>query len=68
MSAMTNATALTASPPKRVIAAGLFGAFVVPKPVQPADAADRQINHDFVDDYIAGTHAHPLWEEDFPKI
>ena len=63
MSAMTDATTLPIAPPKRVIAAGLFGAFATPKPTQPDDAAERQINHDFVDDYIAGTHAHPLWEE-----
>ncbi len=63
MSDMNNAaTALSVESPKRVPAAGLFGAFVVPKPVQPATAANAQKDDEFVDDFISGTHAHPQWE------
>ena len=62
MSDMTSATAVSNEPPKRVLAAGLFGAFVVPKPVQPAAAANALTDDEFVDDFIAGTHAHPQWE------
>ena len=62
MSDMTSATAVSNEPPKRVLAAGLFGAFVVPKPVQPAAAANARTDDEFVDDFIAGTHAHPQWE------
>lgn len=61
MSDMTSATTLSTLPPKRVPASGLFGAFVAPKPVQPA-AADNQNVDEFVDDFLAGTHAHPHWE------
>ncbi len=60
MSDMNSATTLSAEPPKRVLASGLFGAFVVPKPVQPAAAANAQNDDEFVDDFISGTHTHPL--------
>ncbi len=62
MSDMNSVTALPPEPPKRVPAAGLFGAFVIPKPVQPGAAANAQNGDEFVDDFIAGTHAQPQWE------
>lgn len=61
MSDMNSATSLSPEPPKRVLAAGLFGAFVVPKPVQPAAAANALSDDEFVDDFISGTHTHPQW-------
>lgn len=59
---MNSATTLSSPPPKRVPASGLFGAFVAPKPVQPAVAGNQDCD-EFVDDFLAGTHAHPHWEE-----
>ena len=60
---MTNVTALPVSPPKRVIASGLFGAFVIPKPQSAGDAANAQDHDEFLDDFIAGTHSRPCGEE-----
>ncbi len=64
---MTTATLLPVQPPRKVLAAGLFGAFVVPKPVTPADAANAQDEAEFLDDFIAGTHSRPRGEEPLAK-
>lgn len=60
---MTTATLLPVQPPRKVIAAGLFGAFVTPKSTPPADASNAQDNDEFLDDFISGTHSRPCGEE-----
>ena len=60
---MTTATLLPVQPPRKVLAAGLFGAFVSPKAVTPADAANAQDESEFLNDFIAGTHSRPCGEE-----
>ena len=60
---MTTATLLPVQPPRKVIASGLFGAFVIPKSVTPADAANAQDEDEFLDDFIAGTHSRPCGED-----
>lgn len=48
---------------KAAPAAGLFGAMTFRQPPPAARDVGEPSTEEFVEDYLSGTQAHPLWEQ-----